>query len=804
MEYVELTGIIVDIDYIHETESSAIRITLRANDKIHILVDLGFFPYFYLVPSNDQTSKEELLGLTTISENGEEIRASSVSESVMLENGVQKRTFKIETSSPRHISKLSGLMKEFGICYEYDILFWKRYLIDKGISPLIAVNVLAYKDESRLVISEIKNTDKGQGSLPSHICFDIETYNPAGMSRPSTDPSIMISYTDGSESAVLTTKEIALPFVRVLKSEGGMIEEFVRIIAERDYDIIVGYNSSNFDLPYLQGRAKVLNADFSINRVDGAPRSEHHGLVEAFKIPGRANLDIYNVARFVSVVGAAEQLIKVNSFKLMDIYKAITGKDKITLNKGNIWEMWDNGGDDLAMLARYSMSDAISLNELYDFFIPLEMEIAKVSGTTLAEAAISTTGQLVEFMLMRYAHENGHLIPNKPSENDISARLANPFEGAYVKTPEAGIYEEIAIFDFRGLYPSIIIAHNIDMSTLCSDCEDAYVSPDGTRFRKDRQGIFPTVLKRLIKERNAVKEMFKKDKDNKSLTARYQALKILANSFYGYMGYARSRWYSRECAAGVTSFGRKFITDTIDRASENGFKVIYGDTDSLFILMNGRTRDDVLLFVDEINASLPDGMELELEGFYTRGVFVGKKGGAAGAKKKYAMISESGKIKIKGFELVRRDWSNLAKETQKAVLEAILREGSKDKAAAIVKETIRRLRAGEVDLKDLVIHTQLNKSLKSYDIKSPEVSAAKKAIAQGVKTRAEMEGTVIGYIITNSKGSISEKAEVEETAKDYDIDYYVNHQVLPATMKLLKELGYSEDDLKSSGEQRKL
>jgi DNA polymerase I len=317
-------------------------------------------------------------------------------------------------------------------------------------------------------------------------------------------------------------------------------------------------------------------------------------------------------------------------------------------------------------------------------------------------------------------------------------------------------------------------------------------------------GIVPKILKMLIDERTEVKKAYKKDPDNIALGARSMALKILANSFYGYLGYARSRWYSRDCAGSVTAYGRQFIMKVIQDAESFGFKSLYTDTDSVFILMDKRSKEDVFAFLKKVNSGLPSSMELELEDFYTSGVFVGKRGAAQGAKKKYALLSESGRVKIKGFELVRRDWANIARETQKAVLEAILKEGSKEKAVEIVKDVIKRLMEGKIEIKDLAIHTQLRKSIRSYDITSPEVSAARKAVEEGKKRVDEVEGVTIGYVITKHGNSISEKAQLEDLATDYDPNYYIDHQIIPATLKILKELGYNAEELKSGGAQKKL
>ncbi|VVB66174.1 DNA polymerase PolB subunit 2 [Candidatus Gugararchaeum adminiculabundum] len=204
----------------------------------------------------------------------------------------------------------------------------------------------------------------------------------------------------------------------------------------------------------------------------------------------------------------------------------------------------------------------------------------------------------------------------------------------------------------------------------------------------------------------------------------------------------------------------------------------------------------------KVNGALPEKMELEFEGIYPRGVFVTKQPGPKGAKKKYALIAEDGRIKIRGFELVRRDWSAMAKNTQKSVLEAILKEGSKEKAVKIVRDAIEQLKGGKVPLAELAIVTQIKKPLDKYEIISPEVEAAKKAVKKGKKEIGM--GSIVSYVITKKGKSISDKAELLEYASDYDAAYYIDHQILPAVLKILKELGYDAEDLKTKGTQKNM
>ncbi len=801
----ELNGVLVDVDYANIGKRSIIRLTLKQKGLAYTLYDFNFRPYFFIISSGGSVSTE-MLEKAGIQDAEGSIRPFLVEEKEFTLRGTPTKAFKVYVDSTREVPKLSEHLAEFGDRYEYDILFWKRYTIDKQISPLYGVRIKAHEEEGMLRVDEITPSDGPINEQLTHLCFDIETYNPLLAPRQEIDPAIMISYTDGLETAVLTTKKIAKPFVEVFLGEKEMINHFTEYVKKKDYDVIAGYNSSNFDLPYLIKRAEVTKANFEIGRYPGLPKQEHHGLLEAVRIFGRTNADVYNVAKFVSVVGASENLLKASRFTLSDVYAAITGDKKKMVDRQNIWQIWDGTDADREELAEYSMADSLALDELYKFFMPLEIEISKIAGTTLAESCISTTGQLVEYLLMRNAFENKEFIPNKPSDKEINWRNDNPIEGAYVKTPEAGIYKDIVVFDFRGLYPSIIIAYNIDPSTIVRQpaAGDYHESPTKAKFRKTPVGIVPKVLKILINERSEVKKAFKKDPDNKSLAAKSTALKIIANSFYGYLGYARSRWYSRECAESVTAFGREYIAKTMESAEKHGFRVLYGDTDSIFLLRNGKDKEDAKAFLSDVNKALPESMELELEDFYRSGVFVGKRGASGGAKKKYALLSESGRIKIKGFELVRRDWSVISRNTQRAVLEMILKEGSKEKAMAIVKDVVKKLRSGTVDLKELAIQTQLRKKIDAYDSKSPELAAVKKAIERKQKSKKDMEGMTISYVITKHGSTISERAELEEFAEDYDAEYYISHQVIPSTLKILKELGVTEEELLGLGSQKRL
>ena len=241
----------------------------------------------------------------------------------------------------------------------------------------------------------------------------------------------------------------------------------------------------------------------------------------------------------------------------------------------------------------------------------------------------------------------------------------------------------------------------------------------------------------------------------------------------------------------------------IDRAQKEGFKVVYSDTDSVFLTLDGKTKEDADAFADSVNKELPGIMELGYQGFYPAGIFVSAKMGAFGAKKKYALVSEQGLLKIKGFETVRRNWSFIAKEAQEKVLEIILKENDTDRAIKYIKSVIDDLRNRRIPIEKVIIHTQLQKDITDYSSKGPHV-----AVAQRLKNRGKSigPGSIIKYVVTQGNDQIRNRAKLPEEVKgnEYDADYYINNQVVPAVERIFNVLGYRKEDLIETKEQTKL
>ncbi len=680
----------------------------------------------------------------------------------------------IRVKHRKYLQKVKQLLEEKGgNVYYHDVGAEFQFLLENGILP------------AGVYFEDLTPAEEDAELLRASI--DIEVYSPGRSPDPSKDPIVMASYVDSEGfQRVITTARVEKPFVKVVDREEDIIRELNSIIKERDPDVIYTYFGDRFDLPYLKERAKTLGLELRWGR-DGSEVQIHRTAAgSTASIRGRAHVDVYRIAEYMEAIGA----INVIKLDLESVYAAITGKEKIDV--GEVSTAWEK---DKATLAEYNLQDAIACMEIGDKFLDLYIELGNYTLTDLYEAVRLSASQMVENMLIKNAFKRKEIIPRRPKESEVRKRLLETYKGGYVKEPVPGLYENVAVLDFRSLYPTIIITYNVDPSTLNKSCDEFYESPSGHRFCKHPKGLLPSTLDAVLRERYELKDRLKQLKkgtlEYKVTYARQQALKIVANASYGYLAYARARWYCKECAEAITSWARDFIKMVMEEAEMSGLKVLYGDTDSVFVQYREKTQ--VMKFLEYINNKLPGIMELELEGFYKRALFIKKRRDEGAAKKKYALIDEEGRIKIAGMEYVRRDWSEIARRIQRAVVETILKEGNIEKALRIIKDEIQRTKEGKLEKEELVIYTEIQKPLEEYHQRGPHVEAAKKLLRSGYKVGP---GTIVGYIIERGHGSVSERAvPVELYSGEYDIDYYVERQIIPAVLPIFEALGYKEKDL---------
>ena len=777
---------LIDINY--DSEDKCIYLYLLNR----ILKENNFKPYFYvdapIKEINDfLSSDEDKKNLLNYIEDLETVKKIIINSNLNDSKNriIEKNLTKITVKYPKDVPKLR-VLKELGEIYEHDIPFTKRYLIDKNIIPTTYYN--DFEDENRIIANN---------NLPElkTISFDMEVYCEGREPEPEKNPILMTSFCSKDLKKVITYKPFEHEYVELVKDEEELIKRTIDIL--KDYDIIYTYNGDNFDFPYLKRRAEHFGIDVSFDKQKKQKiKISRGGIHLRSYIPGKVHIDLYPIAR---------RTLNLTKYKLEDVSYELFGVHKLEVGHQNISNLWNNMDKNLV---EYSFQDAYYTYKIGEYFLPLEAMFSRIVNQTLFEVSRMGSSQMVEYLLLKHSFNNNFLAPNKPSNREYQKRLRGYYEGGYVKEPIKGMHENIVSMDFRALYPSIIISYNISPDTIdCKCCEDTSEKILGHWFCKKRTGLIPKVLRNLIERRKNIKKILKekdskkddKDKNNSEyynlLNYEQKSLKTLANSYYGYMAYPRARWYSKECAEIITHLGRTYIQKTIEEAEKNGFKVIYADTDGLYSVLKKNTDKKTLLnktyeFLNRINEKLPKDMELEFEGYYKRGIFI--------TKKRYALIDENNKITIKGLEFVRRDWSNIAKKTQKAVLETLLKDGDIESAKNIIRSTITDLRNKKIDKEDLIIYTQLTKDVNEYKTTAPHVEVAKKIIKNGGRLKV---GDVIGYIITSGNKSISERATLPEDAKDYDTLYYIDNQILPPVLRIMESLGISKDELKNLNKQ---
>ena len=584
--------VILDIDYVTFEDKPVIRLFSKDGDKNIILLDDTFEPYLYVVSDNIEECIHE------IKDNLDVVNAEHViKKDFQIESDFIKVTFKHPQELAKNRDNLRDLENVIQI-REFDIPFYRRYLMDRDIIPMTEVVAVGEEvesfmklDSTKQDITIIKLTEplKRVEEYPQNfriLSFDLEVRNPHGMPNSDEDEIIMIGVASNfGINQVISTKtnsDDRDDFVNQVGSEREMIQEFVRIIKENNVDIIVGYNSDNFDFPYLKDRAKLLGVDLDIGMDESDVKYIRRGYANAASLKGLIHVDLYLVMR---------RYMSLERYTLERVYYELFGEEKIDVPGEQIFEFWDNGGEALDNLFDYSLDDVVSTLKIAEQTLPLNLELTRIIGQPLFDVSRMATGQQAEWFLVKQAYFDDEVVPNKQGSNFADRANAEDNEGGYVKEPETGLHENLVQFDFRSLYPSLIISKNIspDVMELGDvENEDEYnISPEhGIKFKKSPQGFIPSVIDKILQERFRIKREMKASdnpQQKKALDVQQQAIKRLANTMYGIYGFPRFRWYSFECAKAITSWGRQYIKSSIKKAEEFGFYTIYADTDGFYV-----------------------------------------------------------------------------------------------------------------------------------------------------------------------------------------------------------------------------
>jgi len=806
----------LDITYRIEDNKAKILLFGKTINKEQLcVIDENFEPYFYVL-LRDENKIEDFCDKVVKISVEEKDRESKVTKTEIVEKkvlGKKRKAVKVSVEIPPDVPIIRNVIKDWDIIEsinEFDIHFTRRYLIDKGITPstLVEAEGEFVKVKSKVPCLRAEKIEQSSSTdtikEPKVLAFDIETYNPTGKGyEPEKHPIIMLAFYSKDYKKVITWKRFKTEesYIEFVDGEIELLNRFKEIIEKQKPDIIAGYYSDGFDFPYIIARAKKYNINLDLG-LDYSVLKPKRGKKDSVQLTGIIHLDVFKYIK--KILGRS---MDTESYALDNVAAEILGEKKIEVDIQNLAKTWDEENEKLEHFCKYNLKDADLTYNLCLKILPNIEEMVKIIGLPIYDINRMSSSQLVEWYIIKQTKDFNEIIPNRPHYEEITQRRQHRFKGAFVFEPKPGLYNDIVVFDFRSLYPTIITSHNIGPSAMncgCCKVDDKFVPVEGKQlwFCSKKKGFLPVILEDLITRRMRIKEMMKEKKDV-MLEARNQNLKLLANAFYGYLGFFAARWYCFECAESVTAYGRHYIHKVINAAKETGFEVLYSDTDSIFLTLKNKKKEDALNFVDKINEDLPGIMELEYEGFYPSGIFVSAKEGEYGAKKKYALIDEKENIKITGFETVRRNWSFIAKEVQQEVLNIILKDHAPEEAIQYAKGIIKDIRDKKIENKKVVIFTQLQKPIEEYTAIGPHVAVARRLIARGEEVGP---GSIIKFIVTEGSGIIRDRARIPEDIEEgeYDSNYYIDHQVIPSIERIFNVLGYTKEDLLESKDQSKL
>jgi len=739
-----------------------------------LVIDRNFVGYFYLV-IEDGRDPAEVAKEISKSPGLPVVKTEIVARRLF---GRQVKAIKVYCERVAETAKSLRNVEGVKEVLEDDIRPSMRYLIDNDVVPSswIEVEVEEEKNEVGARIDNVfaakaapKNVDRQNLPPLRVLSFSMICYSREGSPKPDRNPVVAISTVTnrGEERQFVAGDD---------RDDKPILKRFIEHFNTFDPDIIVGYGTNKVDWSYLCERCRNLKMRLNVDRVCTEPHPSVYGHVS---LAGIANLDLEDFTdQFPDV--------KVKTLEnLADHLGVLKRDDRVIIEDVDFAAFWDDK-QKRAHLVAFCLERARSIKGIADVLLNLAVQLSSLVGLPLDHVMTAAVGFRVEWFMTKRAQEIGELVPKRTEQP------YRPYAGGLVLEPQPGLHENIAVLDFKSMYPSIMIAYNLSPDTYVIPGEkmlprEVYEAPEvGHRFRKDPPGFYKEILTDLIGTRAEIRSQMKKlgktSVKHRVLDARQKAVKIITNAAYGYAGWVSARWYNKPVAEAASAWGRHTILAAKKMAEKAGLKVIYGDTDSLFI-----TND--LKKTPELEKSIEKefGLDVELDKVYVRVFFTE-------ARKRYAGLLPDGTIEIVGLEGIRGDWADVAKKTQEHVLEIVLKDKSPDKAASYVLDVVETLRQRKVPFRDLVIWKTLTKPPKEYAVNAPHVEAAKMLAAKGWKLTV---GDKVGYIVSAGKGRLYEKVKPYVFAKseEVDVEYYISSQVVPAAARILEFWGISEEEL---------
>ncbi len=568
------------------------------------------------------------------------------------------------------------------------------------------------------------------------------------------------------------------PNITWCDSEKIALEAFFEWMKVNDPDVIIGWNVIAFDLAFLQWKCEQLNLPFALGRGDFKQQNstilipQQTGHMHIARIPGRVVLD-----GITSLRGA---FWIFESFALDYVSEQLLGKKKLinTTGKDKLAEIQRQYREDPVALAEYNLEDCRLVLDIFDKTDLLNFSIQRAQMTGLAIDRQGGSSAAFDNLYLPQLHRQGFVAPDIGSQKSTKSS-----PGGYVMDSQPGLYDNVLVLDFKSLYPSIIRTFKIDplgLSIGSANARDLDATIPGfleAEFSRDHH-ILPNLVTELWQQRDEAK--INKDKPLS------HAIKIIMNSFYGVLGSSGCRFFNPQLASSITMRGHQIIQMSRELIEAKGYSVIYGDTDSVFVLVGQDKNEEECLSIGktlqealntwwqkhlEEEYAIESNLEIEFETHYLRFLMPTIRGADTGSKKRYAgMINRNGKKEMvfKGLETVRTDWTPLAREFQQELYKRIFTQKPFEE---LIKETHDQLINGQLDNK-LTYTKRLRRPLESYtSTQPPQVKAARKMRNPGRKVQ---------YVIT-----LNGPEPIENLESTPNYQHYVDKQLAPVADSIL-------------------
>ena len=669
------------------------------------------------------------------------------------------------------------LLRARGVAaHESDLKPADRFLMERFVTAGLAARGRVAQRAGHL---EMRNPairrDDYRGAL-RWVSLDIETAGLDGalysvaLHSPEEERVLMVS-----GSAV----RCAEAPVESLPDERALLSRLFAWFAEHDPDLILGWNVVGFDLDFIARRCRRLRLGFDLAR--GGERSailqpgSRSGTYVA-RIPGRVVLDGIDTLRTA--------FWSFESFELENVAQEMLGRGKRIDHTGDrVAEIVRLYEQDCARLAAYNIEDCRLVAGIVEKAGLVEFSMRRAELTGLGMDRQGGSVAAFDNLYLPRLHRAGRVAPDV-----ADARSGEGSPGGYILDSKPGFYDNVLVLDFKSLYPSIIRTFGIDPYALHAPDGDRIEGFAGASFAREG-AILPDLVRAIWEERDRAKE--------RGDAAMSQATKILMNSFYGILGATGCRFHDSRLASSITRRGHEIIRRTREAIEEGGETVIYGDTDSLFVLLGpgvdeGAARGRGAEIAARLNAwwrrtverehRLESFLEIEFETLFLKFLMPTVRGDVTGSKKRYAGLVRTGGddrgLVFKGLESVRTDWTPLARAFQRELYRRVF---TGEPFEGYVRTTLEAMLAGEHD-EALVYRKRLRQSIEDYTRNvPPHVQAARKL---GRKVRW------VRYVITASG---PEPVEEGRPPPRPDYDHYRERQLAPAADGLLHFLDTSFD-----------